>query len=394
MSSPIVESWVWRADYLGNRVEDISDIIMDLRATCNPDNDQTWQMDATVSWRDYRTRLTPYEDWIFPEMRVTWPDGTVRAGRLGLYLVIESPAQRGEDGGTVRLRAMDPLWLVARQGFARKLPVYKGEQKDVVLRRVLDETVLSHNPGGGRRFAIPDTNQAFKKAHEWPRDTNRLEMCNELAQGMGCYNLWTAPHGVIVTRRMGEARLSAQTPVRTYSANVPPRITLGEWQQPLGGVASEVVGAVDTSPFDDSLLNEILICNDDPDLPRINVRGEIRGKGGKNPRSVFKKNGRTHSRKIYNPVLDDDATAKQVANALLEGLSTKNRTARLTVLPDPQPDFARAVVDCLIWDSEGYEVARGRYAVHQVEYNLLPRNNAATMMLDIGRIDNIDDGST
>jgi len=393
MSSPIVESRVYRCTYAGDRLEDVSDIIVDARATMCPDNDQTWQLDATVGWRDYQRRLTPYVDWLAVEMSVAWPNGQVRTGQLGLYFLIESPASRGETGGTVRLRAMDPLWLVARQQFARRLDVRAGTQKDRTLRAILDEAVLTHDPSGKRRFAIPDTSTSFRKDSEWPRTVNRLELCNEIAEGMGCYNLWTSPNGIITTRKMGEVKLRQQTPVRTYSAHVPDSVSLTDRQMPLGGVDSEVVGIVDTSPFDDSLLNEILICTDDPGLPRINVKGRIKGRNTKNPRSVLGGQGRTKTRVIRNPFLDADATAQQVARALLQGLSTRNRTARLTVLPDPRPDFARAVIDCFIWDEDGDAVAVGRYAVHQVTYSMTPADNAATMTLDIGRIDDIDDGS-
>ncbi|MBA3580536.1 MAG: hypothetical protein H0W42_11190, partial [Gemmatimonadaceae bacterium] len=59
MSAPRVESRLYRCDYAGNRLEDISDIVIEGRCSMNPENDQTWQFDASVTWAGYK-RLTPY----------------------------------------------------------------------------------------------------------------------------------------------------------------------------------------------------------------------------------------------------------------------------------------------------------------------------------------------
>lgn len=385
MSAPTIEARLYRCDYAGNRAEDISDIVIEGRAAMNPENDQTWSFDATVTWAGYQ-RLTPYLDWIAPELIVTWPNGRVDSGQLGLYLVIESPVIHRETSATVALRAMDPLWLVARQEFVSRLDIAANSEKDRKLRQILDSTVLTDDLQGRRRFAIPDTGKRFRKAQEYPRSKNRLAICNELAQGMGCYNLWTTPLGIITTKRMGEARLKQRTPVKTYSAHVPDSIALADHQLSANHPFSEVVGAIDTAPFDDSLLNEIAIITDDPGLERIHVRRRVRNP--KNPRLTQKR--RRHMRKRYNRMIDDDATAGEVADALLDELSTKNRTARLTVLPSPSIDFARETIDCYIWNAAGDEVALGQYAVLSVSYGFTPKSG--TMELNIGRIDSVDTG--
>lgn len=382
MSAPRVESRLYRCDYAGNRLEDVSGIVIEGRARCNPENDQTWQLDATVTWEGYQA-LTPYLDWVAPELTVTWPNGVVRRGQLGLYQVIESPATHRETSATVSLRAMDPLWLVARQGFKRTLQFTENTQKDRALRAILDNAVLTDDPGGQRRFAIPDTGKRFRRHVEYPRDWNILEVANELAQGMGCYTLWTTRHGVIVTKRMGEARLRNRTPVKTYSANAPESVVLADSQLATNHPFSEVVGAIETAPFDDSLLDEILIVNDDPGLPRIHLKRKVRNP--RHPRRTLRQ--RRRERKIRNQMIDDDATAQEVADGLLDELSTRNRTARLTVLPDPEIDFARETVDLLIWNANGDEVAVGQYAVHDVAYSFAPRQNSGLMTLDVGRID-------
>jgi hypothetical protein len=385
MTSPIIEAKLWRCDYVGNHIEDISDVVIEGRVDMNPDNDQTWQFDCIMTWEGY-SELAIYTDWLSPELIVTWPNGVVRRDHLGLYFLLESPINFDEEHAEVHVRAMDPLWLIARQGFTGKLLISKNTDKARVVRDILDGAVLTENPQGKQRFAIPKVGGKFKKELEYPRTDSRLAVVNEVLQGMGCYNLWTNKLGIMVTKEMGEARLSRRTPVKTYSAHVPSTIELTESQKPIGGVVSEVIGTIDTSPFDESLINEIIMVNDDPDSGKVSVKRKV--KNPKNPRRVFKGKKPKKSKKVRNFMVDDDATALKVAEALLDELSSKNRTARITVLPDPVPDFARETIDCYIWDANGREVALGQYAVHSVTYGFTPDD--ATMTIDAGRIDEVD----
>lgn len=395
MSAPIVQSKLYRCDYAGNRLEDVSDIVIEVRASCNPENDQTWQLDATVRWDAYRELIAPYLDperpdlvWIAPELTVTWPNGVVRQGQIGLYLIMESPVKHTETSATVALRAFDPLWLLARQGLKKRLELRENTSKDRALRVILDNAVLTDDPNGRRRFAIPESNHRFRKDSEYPKDWNTLEVANQLAQGMGCYNLWATGLGVVTTKRMGEARLRNRTPVKTYSAHVPASVVLAGHQLSLNHPFSEIVGTVDTAPYDESLLNEILIVNDDPGLPRIHVKRRVNNP--RNRRHALMRRQRRRERRIRNRLLDDEATAGEVAEALLDELSTRNRTARLTVMPDPEPSFIRETIDCFVWDAWGNEVLTGQYAVHGASYTFRPSDNSGLMTLDIGRIDDAE----
>ena len=388
MSSPIITTQLFRATYDNQHTEDISAGLIQASASMDPRNDQTWSMDASLTL-DLWDSLEPYFDWVAPVVTTTYPDGTVRRGQLGLYLVLDSPEEHFETYGRVRLQAADPLWLVARQGFTRKLDILANTAKDRALRAVLDGAALTEDPNGKPRYTVPATQERFKKAREYPRSDNRLVVANEIAQGYGCYNLWsTKDDGYIRTKRMGEARLSERTPLKVYSANVPADYFIDERFLPLGGLASEVLDSIPTTPKGDDLVNEILMVNDDPNLPRINVRGRITHPN--NPRSVLRKKKRRRVRKIHNPIVEEDATAEEVARALLQELSTLNETLRLTAVLDPEPDFARETVACAIWNAWERKIAVGQYAVHSVQYtDLTPRSGKMT--LDLGRIDDASD---
>lgn len=387
MSGYRVDSKLYRCDYMGNRLEDISDIVIEGQANCNPANDQTWTFNATTDWDGYK-RLEPYIDWVAPEQTVYWDNGVVETGQLGLYYVLESPATFTETSGRVKLRAMDPLYIVARQQLERKLEITENTQKDRIMRVLLEGMAFMEEPNGRNRFAIPSTNEKFKRPREFMRSENLLMILNEIAQGMGCYKLWTTPLGIVVTKKMGEARLKKRTPVLTYSAHLPEGYELSDHQLSINHPFSEIIDSVDTSPYDDSLINEAIMVVDDPGLPRIHVKARVRNPN--NPRAALRQRRRKHRLRRHNRLLDNNITAQEVANAMLDHFSTKNRTAKITAAPRPSIDFAHETVDCHLWNAYGVPVANGQYAVHDVTYNFQPRQQHGTMVLNIGRIDDAE----
>lgn len=387
----IVEAKMFRASYDNQYLEDISDAVIAASVTMDTDRDETWTLDCTVTWAGWQ-RLRPFYDWLAPCLKVTYPDGTIRGGfdttgQLGLYMVLDSPERHPETGAQVRVEAGDHLWLVGRQKAAGTLIATPSKRKMGAVKEILDGLVLTESPSGRQLYAIPSDLEQFKRKKEWDADTSKLDICNQILQGVGCYPLYTTKAGIITTQKMGESRLKNRHPVRTFSANVPASIVLSRQQRPLGGLASDVVGVIETTPQGADLTNEILIVNDSPDGDHVRVRGRITHP--KNSRSSFYVQGRKKEKKIHNAVLDDAATAAQVAEALADYLSTLNSTIRLGVTPDPEPEFAHETVDCYIWNAAGDEIANGQYAVHRVEYGFTP--SSATMTMDLGRIDDAGD---
>jgi hypothetical protein len=391
----IVEARMYRCSYDNQRLEDVSDIVINASVTMDTDREETWTLDCTVTWAGWQ-RLRPYYDWLAPCLQVTYPDGTVRGGfdtrgQLGHYMVLPSLKRHRETDAQVVLEAGDPLWLFGNGyihgGSQGLLIAQPGLKKTRAVKQLLDSAVLTDTPSGRRLYAIPDRNEEFKRRKEWDADMSKLEVCNQILQGAGCLPLWTTKTGIITTKAAGEARLRQRHPVRTFSANVPADVELPRLQRPLGGVPSDVIGEVVETPKGADLTNEIQLVNDAPDGNKLRVRGRITHP--RNPRSVFHRSGRKKVKTIKNPVLDDDATAEEVARALLDELSTLNSTIRMQVVPDPEPDFARETINCLIWNVAGEEIANGQYAVHRVQYGFTP--GTATMTIDCGRVDDADD---
>ena len=379
-----VEPQLWRATSDNRLLEDVSAGVVGASVSCDPGRDATWALDATVT-ADLWESLTPFLDWVAPVLVVTWPDGTVRRDQLGLYMVLDSPETHGETGATVRLEAGDHVWFLSTQGFVGDLSARAGSRRTRLAEQLLKTALL--NP----RFAIPDdggNEKGLKRDREWERGISRLDLCNQLLRSGGYYPLWATKTGVLTTRKRGERRLRHRTPVKSWTANVPAGFDAFPFAAPPAGLGSEVVGTIDTTPDSADLVNEIVVVSDDTG-GRIRSNARIRNRNGANPRAVYSGQNRTRVRKINHPLLDDDDTAQQIANAYADELSTTNSTIRMTVLPDPVPDYVRANVLVGVWDAAGRPVAVGQYAVHRVEYGLTAGD--ALMTVDLGRIDDADD---
>lgn len=413
----IVEAKLYRATYDNQWKEDISWGVIEGEVACDTGRDFVWTFDATITidlWR----HLRPYLDWVAPYLKVTYPDGTVRAGQLGLYLVMDSPETHEEISGTVQLDARDPLWLLSVQEFEKKQRVGAKRDRMNFVREILDTAILTETQRRKPLYALPPGPQGggkeFKRPREWPRETSRLELCNEILKSTGMYPLYTTQTGVVTTRARGVDRLRNRAEVRTFRANVPPGVAklLDSRARPIGGLLNEVVGTVQTTPRALGLENDFVIVGDDPN-PRVeddddrddpndpggkkNKRGERNGRRHKkhrvshpdNQRAKHRDKGRKRTRTRHLAHIDDDATARQVARALADELSTTNNMIRLTVLPDPQPLYVRECIGLAIWNAYNEQIAYGKYAVHGIRFGFTPSD--ALMQIDCGRVENADD---
>lgn len=385
---------MYKAKYDNTWVDEINDAIIECRISMDTSREYTWEMNATITWEAWK-KLDPYKDWLAPYLKITYPDGSVREGQLGLFLLLDSPESHQESSSTVKIIAQDPLWLIDRQGFNARYSVAAGVKRTTAVKAILDSAVLTDAPSGRRRYVIEDHDRDFKKGYEWSRKVSKLDAINEILEGTAFHSLWTTKTGIITTKRMGASRLDNRHPVRVYSSHVPDHLSLQSKDMPLGGLVSEVVGTIETTPHGHDLYNEIVIVNDTPRGGTIEVRGHIAGP--KNPRGIYysvfdeqgNKKGRKHIVRINNAVLEETASAQEVADALADQLSTMNSVIRMAVIPDPQPEFSRETIVCAIWNTEGEEIAVGKYAIHRIEYGMSPES--AEMIIECGRIDSARD---
>jgi hypothetical protein len=402
-----VNARLYRSTFDNRWQEDLSDWVIDGAVDADPGRALTWSLDCTLAGEGW-ARLRPYLDWVAPWLSISYPDGSVSEGQLGLYLVLDSPAARRESGFTVDLRAVDPLWLLDAQEFALPVRARAGTKKTDLVRRILRNAVLTGGsegdrtdpeelgqaPNPPRRLSIPDLDRVFRKDAEWPRDTSRLELVNEVLQGAGCTPLFSTAEGVLAARRLGREgadgvhdRLGDRTPVRTYVANLPPGRELAGGARPFSrGMTGDVVGVIDTTPKADRLEDEVALVNDRPEGGRIQRRFQVRDRD--NPRAVWTDNGRRRRRRIHGRLVEEDATAHEVAQALVEQLSLRTTTATVRVLPEPDLELLYETVGLAVWDRNGDPAANGQWAVQRVRWGFTPSD--AVMELGLGRVDGLE----
>lgn len=379
-----VQAWMYRATYDNRWIEDISDAVIEAKVTMSPERETTWQLDCTMTLEGWE-RITENQDWLAPYLRVTYPDGYVSEGQLGLYFVVPSAMTRNEYGGTVEVTALDPLWLLGAQAFTGNLVVRPGTDRIRAVRQVIETAALTGGPGTDalRRFSIPDSGKEFKRAREWDRKTTRLDVANEILESSGFYPLWTTNTGIITTRKRGGQRLANSAPVRGWVTHLPPGGRVNAWLPRLASLKSEVVGAIETQPLALDNIDEILMINDDPRLPRIHVKGKVKRRRRHNGNVQWVVEGRKgRTRKLYAPLVDDDATAQEVAAALADDLSNRVEHVKLSVLPDPRHDYVRTTALLAIWDSQQRPVAVGQYVFRQVSWGFTPKTCLQEMELD------------
>jgi hypothetical protein len=388
---------LYRANFMGELLEDISDGVLSATATADPGRDVAWTLDATMTLDGFR-RLTPFVDWLVPTLTVTYPDGSQRSGPLGLYFVLGGNQTRNEFGGTVKVDARDPLWLLSEQGYSAPYSVGAGANVIATVKSILAGAVLTGDATDARRrYQIDDATIVTSEAKEWQLTDSRLKIINDLLEDAGFFPLYTTKTGIITTRATGSGMYLNREPARLWYANAPLGTVLPTRPLPLqASLPSEVVGAINTSPNTGDTQNQLLLINDSPKASPSGTSTSYLITDPRNSRNWFVQVStalnipielleRLFTRTIYRRFETSGGLDwQQVAAALAEHLSTKNETLSLAVLPDPAVELTREVVYLALWDGTGDPIAVGKYLVNSVKYGFTP--GSALMQLDLGRV--------
>jgi hypothetical protein len=396
-----IEGRIYRATYDNDILEDLTDHLIDATVSMDAERDYTWVFDGTMTRRGW-DRLRPAHDWLAPFMRVTYPNGIVREGQLGLYMVYDSPSEFTEWSEVVDIQAFDALWLLDRQAFPGSVIAPINYNKVHFARQILEGAVLTEDKNGPRRFSIPSDPDTFKGNREWDRETTRLEVVNDCLKSAGLHPLWSTRTGVLTSKPRGQKRLLNQNPVRMWHANVPEGMVLADNVRFNPNIPSEIIGTVVTEPKSLDMVNETLIISDAPEGMRALAKKRIANIRNKRDRlnrkdeerrdltpAQRRQRRRRRIRRIGIPYLDDDAKAAQVARALLDKWSTKDEVVTFSAVPDPSREFTNECIYLGIWNGYGQEVAVGKYLVHKVSYGFTPKDGE--MKVVAGRVQNSED---
>lgn len=374
---------LWKVDANNIFLEDLSAYVVNGSVTFDPERDVSWQLNCTLTGDGWK-RLEPWKDWLVPRLAVTLPDGTIREGQLGHFVVLPSPQEIHEGWRTVDVDARSGEFLLSIQGTKGIMTVRENTQYDRAVRVVLDNCHLGTD-GVRPRYAIPNTNARTHRFMSWEKKEDALTIVNDLLRKDGLEPLYATKTGVLTSQRRKDRRYKHMEPVRVYAANLPDETVISPWVGRRIVSQNEVIDAIQTAPdlgrIDD---NKIVVVSVNPRKPRIRAVRYINDPD--NPISTRKRK-RIRERKIEMDV-GTNADAEKLAEAIADEISSDLETVTLAVIPDPQTEFARQVVFLAIYDAHGEPAAVGRFKVKTVTYGFTP--DEAAMQLTLGFVNPVE----
>lgn len=379
----VVESIMYRSDQDNVYQEELERTVIDAKVTMDSGRTSTWNLAATMTLEGYK-RLKPNEDWLSPWLRVTYPDGYVSEGQLGHYLLVPSSQERYEYGGKVKVSAYDALWLMDRQEMGDVLTFPPNTNYSTAIRSILAEMRM---PDGRRmtRYTIPDSQYLLGEAVAWQEDTSRLRAANELAEAGALYPLATNAVGWISTKRLGNERLAAQTPVKAWTANLAEGASVDAWIPRIAAVNSELVGAVNISPRALDFVDKIIVAAVNPKGGELRVQADIVTSPDQDARAQLRgfPYANTGGREtLNNPLIANAQAAQQIAFSIADQLTARVEHAKISVLPDPSIDYLRNTAVLGVWDAYRDPVVVGLYLIRRVSFGFTPSTCLQTIDLD------------
>jgi hypothetical protein len=377
-----MEAWLYKVNANGSILEDLSKYVINCEVTMDYERDVTWTMTAEMLGDGYR-RITPWEHWLMPYMRVTYPNGVVREGQLGHFVVLPSPREFDEWSDVAQVDGRSAEFLLKLQGTPGFMLVKEGANLMRAVKVILN---ASHVGGraGGPRHSIPNRGEDARRDMTWEKKEDALTIINDLCKKAGMSPVFTTKNGVITTVSKKDRRWRRIEPVRTFASFNNPGAS-DPWVARAIQGASDVIGTIKTTPnlgkIDE---NKIVIVSVNPKKKKIQVKRYIADSD--HPLGPNKRR-RVRERKIEMDIRSE-ADAAALAHELLEEIGTDLDTIQVNVIPDPATDFTRQTVYCSLYDHRGRPIAVGKYKVRRIVYGFT--DDEAMMSMDLGFIHKVD----
>jgi len=371
---------LFRATHLNEQLEELTDHVISADVTMDPDRAIKWTLKARMTGEGY-AKLTPYNDFLAPTLRVDYPDGTSREGQLGLFVVKPSPATHTELTTTVDLNGEDSTSLLALQGFGAPYTVLAGTNVTSTVN-----TILTGAGFGPNRRTIPASARTMQVDTTWDEKQTKLKVVNELLRSIGYYTLGADNDGTLTTFPYRD--LKRTQPAKTYAANLPDTAAPTAVQA-AAAARSEVVGAVTVAPVVDRLANKVVVVLSNPRRTKVRIVHSITNPIHPSTVTYTSSAGHTITRTIrhrhYYYVSAADNAMDELARKMLQEVGSLYHRIALAAMPDPKADLFHGTVDLAIYNARQEPVAVGRYWCRGVTYGMTRKS--ATMKMDLSRIE-------
>lgn len=294
---------LYRCDSSGAVLADLTDLVTGGKVTCNLDAPQPLVFTATLR---LPLALTPFVDYVQPWLQVGWADGTVIRAPIGFYAVPPPPKTHQSGYSLATIDGRDLTWLLASRTFRDGYSVGAGANLASALQSVV-------TGAGITRQTIPASSATAASAISWPPGTTRLKVANDLAAGLGWYDLSTDTAGYVTSQpalALDQVGVSA-----IYSS----------------GAGSRVVGQIDETPDLSRLANVVTVRRVQANSPTLSSTAVNSSPANPTSTAVIGEWARTFD----EPGLADQVTADALARRYLSEGASYSRGLRLRTAPDP-----------------------------------------------------------
>lgn len=170
-------------------VRDISDLVQGTgRVVLNEDAGTAWNFQCEIR-RDPSLELRPWLDYLAPSLEVVFDDGRRWSSQVGLYVVVPPASKSTRSQTTLTLDGRDLTTLVAADAFEDVFSVTPSDDPFEVLADILTGCGI---PASRIRYVAkpvpagqPEAAPVFHSARDWPPDTSKLTIVNDIHAMIG-----------------------------------------------------------------------------------------------------------------------------------------------------------------------------------------------------------------
>jgi hypothetical protein len=324
-----VKGTVYRADKNNTLQDDLTSYITQGTATLDITQPVPWSFHATITTPSI---LTPYVDCLAPFLTLTYPDGSVKTGQMGLFLVMPSPASSTAliTTGSVDARGLE--WILSVDAVTDSYNVAAGIDYLTAVADVIKTTGIT-------RYSLPPSGIVTPGPFTWKSGTSKITIINELLAGAGYYPLTSDRTGQLTSWLVPD--LTTVAPAVTYTV--------------AGG---QVINTVDTQPLLDRFCNKVIVIADD--AKRTAFVTILTNSNPANPTSTVAL-GITVVKVFQMPKAATSTQTLAMAHRLLDEGAAVYQQIKLRVLPDPTRD-PREIIGVNLTDNNGNVVANANYS--------------------------------
>lgn len=170
------------------------------KVTVNENTASAWSFTCQIRRTD-DLQLRYWVDFLAPSMEVVFSDGRRIASQVGLYVVVPPPSVSTRSQTTVTLDGRDLTTLVAADAYDDIFSVEPSDDPFTVLQSILTGCGI---PASRIRYAakstpagLPTAAPVFHAARDWPPDTSKLGIVNDIHEMIGYRALETDSTGRI-----------------------------------------------------------------------------------------------------------------------------------------------------------------------------------------------------